>query len=290
MVCSKCGFQLADNFNFCPICGIPVIKAAQQANTQFAPAKTNKTPYMIEVQGGSFLMGDKNVNRKVSLVNFLLSETLITQMQYEYVIGKNPSKMQGPNRPVEGVTWYDAIIYCNTLSMMQNLHPCYSIGNITDFRSIDAKSPMWKRILCNFTSNGYRLPTEAEWEYAAIGGKNNSPFLYSGSEIISTVAWYGENAEIATHDVGTKAPNKLGFYDMSGNVAEWCWDYMGDLSTQHQTNPHGPQTGTIRVKRGGSWLDDPQQCTVYYRSGSSPIGKSSNLGFRVCRSSIENIM
>ena len=139
-------------------------------------------------------------------------------------------------------------------------------------------------------ANGYRLPTEAEWEYAARGGQNQNSALYAGSNKIDDTVWYGENSEVRSHDVGTKAPNELGLFDMCGNVAEWCWDYMGELAIQPQTNPHGPQIGTMHIKRGGGWLDDAEQCTVYYRSGSAPTGKSSTLGFRVARSVIDNVM
>ncbi len=235
-------------------------------------------------------MGDNEFNRKISLLGFSLSETPITQRQFEYVMGRNPSKLSGEDNPVESVNWCEAIIFCNALSLMQNLVPCYTIGNMTNFTSIETNSPLWKRVNCNFVASGYRLPTEAEWEYAARGGPNQAPFQYAGSNNISQVAWYGENSGVSSHPVGTKESNILGLYDMCGNVAEWCWDYMGELSIQPQTNPHGPQIGTMHVKRGGGWLDDSEQCTVYFRSGSAPTGKSSVLGFRVARSLIENVM
>ena len=109
---------------------------------------------------------------------------------------------------------------------------------------------------------------------------------FAGSDDINKVAWYGENSNVSTHDVSTKLSNSIGLYDMCGNVAEWCWDFMEELPPTPMNNPRGPQIGTMHVKRGGSWLDDPLQCTVFFRSASAPTGKSSNLGFRLCMSKI----
>jgi len=232
-----------------------VVKSANTnpfINTKSA-VTSSALPKMISVEGGEFLYGGASANCNVQLYGFSISETPVTQKQYLYVMNQNPSKLQGEDKPVEMVNWCEA-------------------------------SPVWKRISCNFNANGYRLPTEAEWEYAARGGKNCDPYKYSGSSDINKVAWYGENSDITTHIVGTKAPNSLGLYDMCGNVMEWCWDYFeNELPQGSQLNPHGPQIGNLHAKRGGSWLDDSMQCTIFFRSGSSPAGKSSSLGFRVCK-------
>lgn len=294
MICNKCGFELGQQFKFCPQCGSPVGESSKAETSQkvqdLMAVKPGNIPNLISVPAGTFPMGYNEFNRKVSLLAFEISETPITQGQYEYVMGKNPSKLVGVNRPVECVNWCEALIFCNSLSMSQGLTPCYTIGNATDLSQFDSSSPLWKRVICNFTASGYRLPTEAEWEYAARGGKGASPDQFAGGNDIGKVAWYGENSNVTTHDVSSKLPNTIGLYDMCGNVAEWCWDYMGDLPIMPMTNPHGPKIGTMHVKRGGSWLDDPQQCTVYFRSGSAPTGKSSSLGFRVCRSLIEAVI
>ncbi|WP_407426374.1 SUMF1/EgtB/PvdO family nonheme iron enzyme [Treponema sp.] len=291
--CRECGSSVSAIDKFCAQCGKPIVQV--QANnginilSQSEVSKTanDKNPKMILIHGGQFMMGSLTSNTQITLNSFHISETPVTQKQYFHVMGKNPSKLQGENHPVEMVNWCEAIIFCNTLSVLNKLTPCYSIGAATDLSGFDPASPVWKRISCNFTANGFRLPTEAEWEFAARGGKNQALLQYSGDSDINKVAWYGENSNITTHDVGTKSANSLALYDMSGNVAEWCWDYYEqDLPYGPQTNPHGPAIGNMHVKRGGSWLDDAEQCTVFYRSGSSPNARSSSLGFRICRTEL----
>jgi formylglycine-generating enzyme required for sulfatase activity len=136
----------------------------------------------------------------------------------------------------------------------------------------------------NIKSNGYRLPTEAEWEFAAWGGKKRKGYKYSGSDNLSTIAWYCDNSGDQTHDVAKKAPNELGLYDMSGNVWEWCWDWCDSYSSAAQTNPVGASSGDFRVVRGGGWEDISGSCRVACRYYGYPYGWYSNIGFRLVRS------
>lgn len=276
MVCSKCGADVADEFKFCPHCGTPVSGGAAQA-----PAvASSDVPSLIKIASGTFPMGLNEINRKVTLTEFELGVTPVTQRQYEYIMGSNPSKLVGKDRPVECVNWCEALIYCNFLSIKSGLTPCFSIGNATDLTKFDSKSPLWKRVVCNFTANGYRLPTEAEWEYAARGGDESKGFLYAGSDSINDVAWCAAY-DSGPQPVGEKMPNELGIYDMSGNVMEWCADWHGPYNAGRQKNPSGAQTGEYRIARGGYWECDPRHCTVTYRYPIPPEEVSEFIGMRL---------
>ena len=283
--CKKCMSGIAADSSFCPWCGEKNEAVQKTARTLSVSATT---PNMVNVEGGAFFMGTGDLTHRVELSSFKISAAPVTQAQYKYIMGKSPSKFNGDDLPVEGVDWCDAVRYCNELSKRMNLIPCYSIGDTTDFSTTANASPLWKRIVCNFLATGFRLPTEAEWEYAARGGKKGNTFIYSGSDTIDEVAWYGENSFVRTHEVGEKKPNALGIYDMCGNVAEWIFDEYAEYIKKPQVNPSGPNAmSDLHVKRGGSWLDDPEQCSVFFRSGSPKNGKSSTLGFRVCSSIIQ---
>ncbi len=230
----------------------------------------------VLVEGGTFTMGrttgsgysNELPTHQVTLSSFYIGKYEVTQAEYQAVMGSNPSYYSGSDKPVEKVTWYNAVEYCNARSIQEGLTPCYNTNT-------------WA---CDFSANGYRLPTEAEWEYAARGGTNDPDYLYSGSDDINSVAWYSSNSGSTTHNVGTKEPKQLGLYDMSGNVWEWCNDWYGSYSSSAQTDPVGPATGFSRVLRGGSWYGDASSCRVARRSHVNPSSSSNVRGFRLARS------
>ncbi len=160
---------------------------------------------------------------------------------------------KGDNYPMYYVSWYDALVYCNKRSLAEKLTPCYSISgktNPSEWGAVpDETDAVWEAATCDFTANGYRLPTEAEWEYCARGGNKDS-YKYSGSDDLDEVAWYEGNCDHKLHEVKQKKPNSLGLYDMSGNLWEWCWDFYGSISSD--TDSSGPSSGENRVLRGGS--------------------------------------
>ncbi len=222
---------------------------------------------MVLVDGGTFKRDDYSV----TVSSFFIGKYEVTQKEWQSIMGNNPSDFKGDNRPVEEVTWYDAVEYCNKLSKKEGLTPVYTING--------------NNVTCNWSANGYRLPTEAEWEYAARGGNKSKGYTYSGSNIVGNVAWYDSNSSSQTHDVGTKAPNELGIYDMSGNVWEWCWDWYDSsyYSNSPKNDPKGANSGSDRVVRGGSWYLNDFGCRVAYRVYSSPGFGNGGLGLRVLR-------
>jgi formylglycine-generating enzyme required for sulfatase activity len=219
--------------------------------------------------------GDKNEKpvHKVTMSSFLMNKYEVSQREWNSVMENNPSNVKGDTLPVENVTWYEAVDFCNRLSAEEGLTPAYLVAK--------------NSVRCNFNADGYRLPTEAEWEYAAKGGKKDYMALkYSGWETPDKVAWYNGNSRGRTHPVGTKASNSLGLYDMSGNVWEWCWDRFGSYGRRMQSDPTGSAKGKTRVCRGGSWFSDAHFVQSTIRGEFIPTNRNGYLGFRVCRSVI----
>ncbi len=216
------------------------------------------------------------------------SDHEVTQGEYKAVMGSNPCNIIGYNLPVERVSWYDAITYCNKRSLNEGLTPCYTVSGVNFSGSVSvptSNNATWNEADCNFSANGYRLPTEAEWEYFARGGNvtNSGQTTYSGSNTIGNVAWYTENSSSTTHDVKTKAKNSLNLFDMSGNVWEWCWDWYGIIN--QDTDSAGASSGSTRVLRGGGWDYDASGCPVAFRNYLvNPSNRRSYFGFRVVRS------
>ncbi len=228
--------------------------------------------------------------RTVTISNFYICDHEVTQAEYKAVTGSLPSDMatadgDSDNNPVNEVSWYDAIVYCNKLSIKEGLTPCYSISGSTDpsaWGTVPTSSDNnWNNASCDFTANGYRLPTEAEWEYAARSGNGlkGTQYTYAGSDTIDEVAW-DYDGKGKTREVKTKKANGLGLYDMSGNVWELCWDWYSSISGS--TPATGSVSGSDRVTRGGSYDAYTSKCTVSYRDyRKEPF--SCYFGFRIVR-------
>ena len=204
-------------------------------------------------QGSDARDGEKPAH-SVTVSGFYICKYEVTQALWKAVMGTNPSNWKGDNLPVENVSWDDCQDFIRKLNAL--------------------------------TGKNFRLPTEAEWEFAARGGNNSSGYKYAGSNIIGDVAWYYDNSGKKTHTVGTKSSNELGIYDMSGNVYEWCQDWYGDYSSSSQTNPTGVSSGLGRVPRGGGWGGGARHCRSSERGYGKPDYRRSDFGLRLVLSQL----
>lgn len=213
---------------------------------------------MMEIPSGVISMRDDRINKKwnVSIQKFYLAQHAVTQSEYVAITGENPSIFKSKNKPVENVSWHDAIKFCNRLSQKEGLQNYYDpIAQNED-------------VSINTNGDGYRLPTEAEWEYACRAGANAPRY-----GALEDIAWFKDNSENQTHETGQKHPNVWGLYDMLGNVWEWCWDKYDE-----------EVYGSYRVFRGGGWADSERGCLATNRRRSHPTFKIDDLGFRIAKS------
>jgi len=277
----------------------PVIGNDQKNETAVAITDSILINDMVFVSGGTFQMGSNSLtgNEESKPVNtvrvddFYLSKYEVTQHEW----GKHMPALYyqdygtGSNYPVYFVSWYEVLAYSNKRSIAEGLNPCYSINGNTNpdvWGTIPATpNKLWDNVGCNWDANGYRMPTEAEWEYAAGGGKNRHGYKFSGSEDYLKVAWMEENSGDKLHEVGKKEPNELGLYDMSGNLYEWCWDWYQEYPDITQPISTGPSTGIFRVERGGGWDRGVNACKIVSRYYFKPSVSYGGIGVRIARTS-----
>jgi formylglycine-generating enzyme len=284
-----------------------MLAAGLLASIDVATASSGAMPAdLVFVQGGTFKNIKSNYYGKgVTVADFYIGKYEVTQKEWVQVMGSNPSNFRGDDRPVEMVSWYDSIEYCNRRSIKEGLQPYYTIdrgrkdpNNRPDPQFGELDHVKWI-VTINPGANGYRLPTEAEWEYAAGGGQKSRGYTYGGSDHVEEVAWYWRNSgdkpltgfwlwrnleqnHDQTKPVGRKKPNELGLYDMSGNVREWCWDWHADLASG-VADPKGGQSGFGRVWKGGGWIGADFYCMPAYRGSLAANGAGPDQGLRVCR-------
>jgi len=239
----------------------------------------NPAPGFVRINGGTFTMGSpadelwresNEIQRQVTISSFQMSRYPVTQREYQEIMGTNPSHFLGDNLPVEMVSWFDAVEYCNRRSQREGLTPAYKISGSGNNRTVT-----WNR-----NANGYRLPTEAEWEYACRAGTTKA--YNTGADITTSQANFGD-WDGRTTPVNNYSPNSWGLYDKHGNVWEWCWDWYDIYASGAQTNPTGAVSGSKRILRGGCWFNSADYARSAYRYSENPYDSGADIGFRVVR-------
>ncbi|HPO07686.1 MAG TPA: formylglycine-generating enzyme family protein [bacterium] len=252
------------SFYIIPLCMSVFLFACGSSKNGGTPVEivTKTGIAMIQIPAGEFYMGDPEMRddegptRRITIHEFYMDKFEVSQRSYEELMGNNPSKWKEPDRPVERLSWAAAAQYCNVRSLREGFRPCYTL---------DPPS-------CDFTANGYRLPTEAEWEYACRAGCAEEFSFGADPQNLSAFAWFKDNANVTTHPVGQKAPNPWGLFDMHGNVWEWCNDYYVQryLPMDSPIDPEGPTEGENRILRGGGWNSPAEDCRSASRHAESP--------------------
>ena len=305
---AKSGFTLQGVVaNFFTVAGAASVSNAANSGEVTAVFLQTTLVEMVQIPGGTFMMGSPltepdhegdEIQHSVTLTSFWMGKYEVTQAQYQTVVGSLPNSLPsssygvGDNYPVYYVSWYDAVEFCNALSEKEGLTPYYTIDKTTsDPNNTNSSDTLKWLVTGNTSANGYRLPTEAQWEYACRAG-TSGPFN-TGDNITTDQANYNGNYPYnnnatgvyreRTIPVGTFAPNAWGLYDMHGNVREWCWDWYGTYSSDVQTDLGGAASGALRVARGGSWSGDGQDLRSAYRDLDYPNYGDINLGFRLVR-------
>jgi formylglycine-generating enzyme required for sulfatase activity len=262
-------------------------------------AGTGAAGDVVLIPGGTFIMGspageagryDDEVQHEVTVSSFYMGKHEVTEQEYVSVMGTNPvpSHHQGPNFPVTRVSWYDAVEYCNKRSEREGLTPAYTIDRERRDPGNTGSSPdgVYWTVTWDRSADGYRLPTEAEWEYACRAGTTTA--YYTGNTIGADDAWYEANSDNRPKEVGKKPANPWGLYDMHGNVSEWCWDWDGDYGRGAQTDPAGAPKGDGRIKRDGSRVAEPRSLRSAFRDSINPDNQyRADVGFRVGRSAVQ---